>query len=131
MKKLSLYASFSLTVIFVALLFLEESVKSNFCGARDLACWRYYNLLLTVLLLSPALLISSLVARRVPDEVFSKWKTITLYFIAAYLLIVILMPWSVGDEIAGFSKGMVALVLCVGYALFSCIYLLTKKNHNV
>ncbi len=132
-RKSSLRGSVLLTVIFVALLFLEESVKSNFCGSRDLSCWRNYNLILTILLLSPTLLISSLASLKASDEAFSKWKSMTLYFIPAYLLIVILTPWDMGNAMAGpsLSKGMVALALCVIYLVFSVFYLLTKSSRKI
>ncbi|MCW1888217.1 MAG: hypothetical protein KIH67_001530 [Candidatus Moranbacteria bacterium] len=128
MKKKFLYCSVFATVIFSVLILLEEIIKSNFCGPRDITCWESYNLLMVILLLSPALLISSLISLKVSDTTFSAWKKITQYFIPAYLIIIILMPWSVGDEIAGFTKGMLGLVLCVGYTLFSCAYLLLKKK---
>lgn len=130
MKKSFLWYSVCATVIFLALILLEETVKSNFCGPRDISCWENYNLLMVILLFSPALLISSLVSLKVSDGVFESWKKITFYFIPAYLVIIILMPWSVGDEIAGFTKGMLGLVLAVGYTIFSVIYLLSKKNQN-
>lgn len=129
MKKYFLYSSVCVTVIFLALILLEETVKSNFCGSRDIICWENYNLLLMILLLSPALLVSSLLSLKVSDKTFNEWKKMTFYFIPAYVVIITLMPWSVGDEIAGFTKGMVGLVLCIGYALASVIYLLKNKNN--
>ncbi len=130
MKKNLLFLTICMTVIFLGLLLLEETIKSNFCGSRDIICWENYNLLLVILLLSPALLTPALIAQKVSDVTFNEWKRVTYYFIPAYIIIITLMPWSVGDEIAGFTKGMTGLVLCIGYALFSVAYLLKNKQRE-
>jgi hypothetical protein len=80
-------------------------------------------------LLGPALLISSLAALKASDVAFEAWRKMTYYFFPIYIVIITLTPWSVGDEFAGFTKGMVGLVLCTGYAIFSVIYLLKNKKN--
>ena len=118
------------TILFFGMFLNAKPLKLILCGTRGSFCWDVYNLFGVFLLLSPVLLISSLASLKASDEAFSKWKSMTLYFIPAYLLIVILTPWDMGNAMAGpsLSKGMVALVLCVIYLVFSVFYLLTKSR---
>jgi hypothetical protein len=126
MKKIPLVMSSISTVVCLALFLFAKSIKLSACAAREIGCWENYNLISILFLLGPALLIPSLIALRVSEETFKKWKKTTIYFILTYLLIVILMPWSVGDEFVGFTKGLVGLVLCIIYLVLSTVYLLIK-----
>ncbi|MBI2439448.1 MAG: hypothetical protein HYV45_02520 [Candidatus Moranbacteria bacterium] len=59
-----------------------------------------------------------------------KWKKLTLFSVLVYLFIIILMPWSVGDEIVGFTKGMAGLVLSILYLVISLIYIFFLSRRN-
>ncbi len=115
------------SLVFFVILYSGD-LKFYFCGENRVLCWQRFNLIFILSFFGPAFLLSTLISFRVSDQVFNAWKKITFYFIPIYAFIIILMPWSVGDEIAGFTKGMVGLVLTGGYMIFSCIYLLTKKH---
>ena len=116
-------------LVVVLLALYSGDLKYSFCGDSRVLCWQKFNLIFILAFLGPALLISSLAFLKVSDTAFETWKKMTLYFVPAYIVIIVLMPWSVGDEIAGFTKGMVGLVLCAGYAVFSVIYLIKNKKN--
>jgi len=125
-RKNLLALGLGLAVILV--LFYSGDIKYTVCGDSRALCWQKFNLIFIISFFGPALLISSLISLKVSEGAFNKWKKMTYYFIPAYIIIITLMPWSVGDEIAGFTKGMTGLVLCIGYALFSVAYLLKNKQ---
>ena len=129
-KKNSIIVSLSLTVLLTILTIFAKELKLSLCGHRAVGCWENYNLFSLVLLLSPILLLTSLISLKASDEAFNRWKNMTLYFIPAYLLIVILTPWDMGNAMAGpsLSKGMVALALCIIYLIFSVFYLFTQSR---
>ena len=126
-KNLLIGASF-LAAVFIFFYFFGKEIKMNFCEPRSSSCWDSFNLITILLLSGPTLFVSSLAAFKASEQTFNSWKKITAYFFLAYVGILLLMPWSVGDEFAGFTKGMLGIVLSVGYTLFSCAYLLTKKK---
>ena len=125
-RKKILALSVSLIVIFAVL--YSGDLKFTFCGDSRVLCWQKFNLVFILSFFGIALFISSLAAFKASEQAFNSWKKITAYFFLAYVCILLLMPWSVGDEFAGFTKGMLGIVLSVGYTLFSCAYLLTKKK---
>lgn len=127
MKKVNFVIGGIVLTALLAILYSND-LKYSYCGEDRFLCLQKFNLAFIILLFGPALLISALIARKVSDGTFNAWKQITYYFIVAYVVIIILMPWSVGDEIAGFTKGMVGLVLCIGYTLFSVVYLLKNRQ---
>lgn len=129
-KNLVLSVGFLLTVFSLVLFFFANDIKYSYCGYDDWGCWDLYNLVTIILLLGPALLISSLVVYRVSEDIFLKWKKFTLFSIFVYLFIITFMPWEVGDEIAGFTKGMAGLVLSILYLVVSLTYIffLSRKN---
>ena len=109
-------------------IFYPNDLKHTVCGSGDVDCRRIFNLIRIIFLLGPALLVTSLASLKTSSIAFESWKKTTLYFIPIYVIIILLMPWSVGDEIAGFTKGMLGLVLCIGYAFSSVIYLLKNRQ---
>lgn len=123
----------SVFLVLALLVFVPNDLKYSYCGYDRFECWKIFNLIKIIFFFGPALLISSFVIFRSSESIFHKWKKFTLFFIPVYLAIVILMPWSVGDEIAGFTKGMVALVLSILYLASSLIYvfILTKKEKSI
>jgi hypothetical protein len=111
--------------------FYPNTLKFVFCGVDpDAFCREWFRLFKTLFLIGPALFISSLAVFLASEEVFRKWKKFTIFSILAYIAIVVLMPWSVGDEIAGFTKGMAGLVLSALYLVISLVYVffLSRKN---
>lgn len=130
MKKNTFLIAGLISTLFL-IVFYPNTLKFTFCGVDPSAfCRELFKLFKSVLLFGPALLIASLTAYRVSEDIFLKWKRLTIFSVLAYLFIIILMPWSVGDEIVGFTKGMAGLVLSILYLVISLAYtfFLSRKN---
>ena len=125
-KRTIVFLGIIISIIFILLYF--GNLKFEICGDSKVLCWRKFNLIIILSFLGPALLVSSLFTLTASKSAFQAWKKITSYFVIFYILIITLMPWSVGDEFAGFTKGLFGLVLCIVYTFFSAIYLLVNKN---
>ena len=108
-KKIVLISGVVFTVIFG--IFFTNDIKYSYCGYNALSCWERFNLLKIILFIAPSFLFASIVVLSSSEEVFRKWKRLTGFFIPTYLAIITIIPWEVGDEIAGFSKGTTGLVL--------------------
>ncbi len=121
----------SLVWVFFLIVFYPNTLKFSFCGTDPgVTCRELFKLFKSIFLFGPALLISSLAIYRVSEDIFLKWEKLTFISILAYLFIITLMPWQVGDEIVGFTKGMAGLVLSIFYLVISLIYtfFLLRKN---
>lgn len=125
-KNIVILLTLVLTVICATLYFSD--IKMSICGDSSVLCWRKFNLSFILTLLGPAILIAAVISLSVSEAAFKSWKKLTLYFIPFYILVISVMPWSVGDEFAGFTKAAVGLFLCVSYVIFSTLYLLIKRN---
>ena len=116
----------SLIWVILLVVFYPNDFKYSYCGYDAWGCWKKFNLLRIIFLFGPALFISSLVTYWVSEDIFLKWRRLTVFYVLAYIAIVVLMPWEVGDEIAGFTKGLAGLVLSMVYLVISVSYVLIK-----
>lgn len=131
MRKISVLSiGFLLALFSLVVFFLAADIRGILCDPNGWSCLDSYNLIAIVSFFGPAFFVTSLFIFRLSDESFRKWKKFTLFFFLVYLVVVVLMPWSVGDAIAGFSKGTAGLVLSSLYLIVSVIYItfLSRKE---
>ncbi|MCK9344827.1 MAG: hypothetical protein M0P64_01720 [Candidatus Pacebacteria bacterium] len=93
-------------------------------GSVCMSSVKYFRL---ILLIGATIFIPSVVMFFTKKHVFESWKITLMNYIYVYIAILILVPWYSGDEFLHIEKDIIALIVSVGYVLFSLIYILYKS----
>jgi hypothetical protein len=131
-KKIALVIFATLTLIFLAATFFGTFLKTEYCGFRGNICKDVFNFLTLVILISPVFLVTSLLFLKSTVAIFRKVMSYTLFYFIGYFFIVLVTPWDMGNGLAGpsFSKGFMALSLCIFYLLGSTAYFFSVRDNK-
>ena len=127
-KKNILWISVVGSLLFLSLIFLLES---HTCSREWMWCreyiWNSSNLILRLLLVTPPLLLFSLLTYRMRDEVFNAWISFAKWFVPVIILITLIIQSGSGGGSGGFSGAVSgwfdAMIIGLLYIIFIIISL--------
>jgi len=131
LKKRAFFVSIILTVLFFI---IYLNIPYNYLCIRHTFfyyCGEILKFFKIILMISPALLLFSVVAFKLEERVFWVWKKFTIIYLFIYLFIVVIFPWYIGDEFFNIQKAHVSIFLTIIYliiSLFLIIYKSLKKE---
>ncbi len=120
--------SLAFSVIFFSYIFLfYKKLFSNCYSTQSFLCVDVLNYISLILMYFVPLFILSTILLLIRDQVFISWrKTIPIY-LAFYLLILFITPWSAGDVFLKIQKDLFVLYFSVIYVVYSLILIVYKS----
>ncbi len=91
------------------------------------SCGDILKFLKVVFMLSPALLLLSIIIFKLKESTFLVWRRFTFIYLFIYLFIVIVFPWYIGDEFFNIQKAHIAILLIMVYLVFSLFLIFYKS----
>jgi len=89
-------------------------------------CGEYFKFLKILFLISPVLLLFSIINLFVKGKIFLEWKRFTFIYLFIYLFIVTIFPWYIGDGFFNIQKVHIAILLSIVYSTISLILIIYK-----
>ncbi len=118
--------SFCMSLILILIIILENSLKRIACG-ENYDCRSIINLYAYFsFLFFSFLFFSFLFFLQKNKDNFEKWRKFSLWYLLAYLIIVTIFPWYIGDGFLSFQISEAVFFLTGIHFIISLFYLFKK-----
>lgn len=109
----------------------QKRINTYICNYQNL-CVDFSKLIQFFLLFFVPIFLLSLffLFKKNRYDSFFFWKKVTIYAYIAYLIIVTIIPWQVGDAFFGFTKGIAAILLCFLYFFISLFFFFQRGENK-
>ncbi len=132
MKKVYAIGTVGAAMLFILLDYNARYFKETHCGFDESSfCDAIYNQVLSFGFILIFFAIATLIAYKLPENLFQRFIKFTGYSYLVYCVIVLLTPWEVGGgSFSGpdFSKGLMAWFLSLVYFIAAIIYIFILKR---
>ncbi len=114
------------TIGFLSL--ISRDVLYFVCKTHNDSCINTVNYTTLFFMIGTATLIPSIIVFFIKEEIFKSWKKITRIFIILSLLIILIIPWYLGDGFLHIQKDLIVLFLAILYLIASFVLIIYKSS---
>ncbi len=124
-KNFLLISSSLMFLVFIVL--YTNYIPHQICKNSD-TCSLMFKYLKILFVITPALLLFSIINKFTTPLVFLSWKGFTKLYLFIYLLIVTIFPWYIGDGLLNIQKAHIAFLGVIIYCIISLVLIISKSS---